>query len=78
MALSGASSAAAVSGLQALAYGALMTYANLGMPLTGLTILLETQGTVQLLGTTLTFGWFVLGSIMWLLIYMAFDFWPWK
>ncbi|MEM1658183.1 MAG: hypothetical protein QXK94_04030 [Candidatus Jordarchaeales archaeon] len=85
--LSGADAAMYASGLQALTNDAIITYIGyaLGlrwyagpMLLTALSYMLESQAALQHLAVTLTFGWFVLASIMWLLIYTSFDHWPWK
>ncbi|MBS7247259.1 MAG: hypothetical protein QXN15_10265 [Candidatus Jordarchaeales archaeon] len=85
--LSGADAAMCASGLQAITYDTVITYIGyaLGlrwyagpMLLTAMSYMLEAQAAVQHLAVTLTFGWFVLASIMWLLIYLSFDHWPWK
>ncbi len=85
MALSLARAVADVSGLQALAYMELLQYLGIAalvpnpmIIISGMAPLLEVQAAMEHLATVLTFGWFVLGSIMWLLIYLAFDHWPWK
>jgi len=85
MALSLAGIVADVSGLQALAYMELLQYLGIAalvpnpiIIISGITPLLEVQAAMEHLATVLTFGWFVLSGIMWLLIYVAFNHWPWK
>ncbi|MBS7288667.1 MAG: hypothetical protein KIH01_08000, partial [Candidatus Freyarchaeota archaeon] len=48
------------------------------MMLNVMSCMLEAQMALQRLAATLTFGWFALASIMWLLVYLSFDHWPWK
>lgn len=91
MALSGVGTVAGASGLQALAYYAWIGYAEaaaaLPAPLSGLAPYLllngmlpfmEIQAAMQHLATSCVLGWFVLGGILWLLIYESFTHWPWK
>lgn len=84
--LSKADVAMCMSGLQAITYDTLMTYIGYlflprigpAMVLNVMSCMLEAQMALQHLAATLTFGWFALASIMWLLIYLPFDHWPWK
>lgn len=46
--------------------------------MSGMTPLLEVQAAMQHLAASCVLGWFVLGGILWLLIYESFMHWPWK
>lgn len=89
MALSGAGAVAGASGLQTLAYYAWMEYAKAAaapplagfapyLLLNGMLPFMEIQAAMQHLATSCVLGWFVLGGILWLLIYESFTHWPWK
>ncbi|MBS7288369.1 MAG: hypothetical protein KIH01_06390 [Candidatus Freyarchaeota archaeon] len=46
--------------------------------MSGMSTFMEVQASMQQLAVSCVLGWFVLGGIMWLLIYESFNHWPWK
>ncbi|MEM3466575.1 MAG: hypothetical protein QW566_08915, partial [Candidatus Jordarchaeales archaeon] len=46
--------------------------------MTGMSTFMEVQASMQQLAVSCVLGWFVLGGILWLLIYESFTHWPWK